>query len=313
MLLLMVYVIYWSNPAVNEWKKNKAVLLSIQKYKKPAHYPLPKEDVGQVPNWLPRLVIDGKSYYLVDYFVRAISINNAPARSYMTGLLALNSDGSIVRDEILVNKIHRCQRFLYSTSSPTEDTKRALNFLITYTRVWFYKRHSPYIHSWLKSTPSIKQEIGHEFDLLIGAIDAMINWELMKRKELIIEGTYACDNNTARIKECTYDQMLEVADKIRAQKSIGLQYEKQYREGIDATQQIVKYLLNTKITIPLYIKNILVWLESTSQQGIEDLTSFHVPDFSDEYVPIYFPMDVETYRVWKERLEYVDSIEKRTK
>lgn len=105
-----VYVLYWSQPFSRQRTGVRTVDEAVARYKKPG-----ERAVGVIGGWCPDLVVDGKVYKLLGYYLNRTQI----------GLLAFDLDGNVIQEEALMHKVVACMRLAGQCTNPEEINARA--------------------------------------------------------------------------------------------------------------------------------------------------------------------------------------------
>lgn len=116
LILQVVYALYWSQPYSRNRMGVKAVDEAIERYKKPG-----ERSVGVGNGWGPDLVVDGKAYKAITYYLKNSAIE--------TGLLAFDYQGAVVTDWSMMDKIETCRTFAKTFVHPEHINARTARYM----------------------------------------------------------------------------------------------------------------------------------------------------------------------------------------
>lgn len=298
---------YWRIPFYIEWRSHKKLFTVVQKYRVHRHIDNPGEVLDPEAfwgaAWMPRLRVDDTAYYVVRYF------NNEMLRNYpQTGFLILDEQGKIVRDQALASKIMRCYHFALQVSHP----RILWNRYRSYTQLLF---SSWYFHYWLSlrwlmrlRTCFWNEELRGDLETCFCYTQFLLKFIRLQQKKFAIEADYSYQKHGSFINECSYDDLLKVAAKIRLENQNFYQYKMEAKNLEYSAKLDLYFFYPMKRKHPSLIKNFL-FSSRFIDKSLELNDFFKFPSSrykSDKLVPIYPFMRKWEERLWQDRLEYVD-------
>jgi len=306
----MFYLLVWSIPSYHEWKRNPKVRVTAKRYIKPKQGNLPKEDIGEVGSWLPRLIVGDTPYYLIDYCIRGVIVKGARPRSYVFGYLALDMDGNIIRDQELVHTLLRCRELAYR-SSPQRGMDRSREYdhfsTVKKTTEKYMRKFEAIREEMTRIAPDLLKDV----EKVLHAFEIIHDGAVMQLQIFTEEAKFSAAHGGTSMRECRYEDVLVMAAKIRDILAPTPGQQKPFIAGINARKRINEAFREMGSSKPKDLQLILNSIRLNAVDHINMFKSYQVPAFDDEYVPIYFGFTDEDLRVWKERLEYVDMIDQK--
>jgi len=314
MLLMSVclfYVWYWSIPSYIEWKRNRKVFQTANTYRKPPKNIFIKEYIGETVSWQPRLIVDDTPYYLIDYYFREVSVNGGKPGSYVVGYLGLDLQGNIIRDQEITHKLIRCQHLGYR-SSPLRCIDRSNEYKRIIAALKMTEKYIRKFDAIRENLAQLLPEGVCELEAVFRGFTVIHDRAIIQRNVLLEEAKYVEANPPTKMRECRYEDVLIITQKLRDILSPTPAQETPFLEGLKARQRLLLSFKKANTKVPRPLRIILLSLKLNEVEYRKMFDSFHVPAYTDELAPIYSGLTEDALRVWKERLEYADSIDKRT-
>jgi len=306
----LFFVWSWSIPSYHEWKRNRKVFQTAKTYRKPPKNIFIKEYIGETISWQPRLIVDNIPYYLIDYCYREVSVNGGKPRSYVTGYLGLDMEGNIIRDYEIIHKLVRCRELGYKCS-PLRCIDRSNEYKRIIAALKMSEKYIRKFDAIRENLAQILPEGVCELEAIFRGFIVIHDGAIIQRDVLLEEAKYVEHNPPTKMRECRYEDVLIITQKLRDILSPTPAQETPFLEGLKARQRLLLSFKRANMNIPRPLRIILLALKLNEVEYRKMFDSFHVPAFTDEYVPLYLNPAGEDQRIWKERLEYVDMIDQK--
>ena len=291
LVLFVIYLGYWSIPSHQDWRRNRKVRDTIQRYKH-RHESMgpPALSIG----WLPRLVVEGKSYFLQLYYL-----------GYeISGLLCLDDEGNVIRDLALVKKLYRTREFAYEMSLPSAHSKRSSAWKgrqKTYTRLLTFIENYEQL-----STPLLEN---HNKDCQRAYKAALVMRRVLEtnQKNDLLEATWAAEHKHVHMKEASYEKMLSMAKKIR-ENTIWIMDETQViLDGATSAKRLLKQIEAGELEVSSDYSLLL----NTVLEGRETAKGFKkMGEMNDETMPIYQRISDDEIEVWEGRFVFMERVDR---
>lgn len=307
------YIGYFGVPSLMEWKFKGKVKRTVERYRKGAQGDLPRESLGPDYDWMPRLVVEGKSYYWVNYSIKRGTAADANPAEYLKGLMGVDLEGKVVRDEVLANKLNRCFTLAAKTCMPFQHQVRERDY-------WEVTRAEREIRRVWTARKEIERSV--TADLGVGAVaDVEKMYQTLEilregveiRKEaILLEANYVMKHHHEYAKECRYEDLERLAAETRGiMAKVGrLSWEK-YWEGDLADSRIeIAYYEKKECRMHPQLKKLGDLIGVSSKEMREGIEGAQAEKLTEEQKPIYAPMNALEQRRWRERLKYVDQVDR---
>lgn len=290
-ILTVIYLIYWSIPSHQNWRRNRKVRDAIQRYKH-RHESMgpPSLSLG----WLPRLVVERKSYFLQLYHL-----------GYdVSGILGVDEDGNVVRNLDLIKKLYRTYDFACEMSLPSAHDRRSSAYE---AREKTYPRLQTLIANYEQLSTPLSES--HETDRKRVYEAALIMRRVLqtnKRNDLL-EATWAAKHRHVHLQEASYEEMLSMAAQ-RRKNTIWIMDEVQViLDGASSAKRLLKKIKAGDIKIHKDLNLLL----NTVIEGRETALFFkEIGEANDETMPIYERMPDEGVEVWQERFKIIEKVDR---
>jgi hypothetical protein len=306
----IAYIGYWGMPCLMEWKHQKKVKQTVERYRKGPQGKLPRETLGPDQDWMPRLVVDGKSYYWVNYSIKRGTIDDAVPAKYLQGLMGVDEEGKVVRDAELANKLNRCFTLAIKTCMPFQHQVRVRKYRETIRAERAYNRYFAMRGELEKSTADLGPEVKQDLDRMYQALGVLRQSEILLRKCLLLEADYAYRHHNIYLQECRYEEVLDLSARIRQVMAAAQNQWETYLEGNRAGARIFRltYTLKPRKLHPkiMEISDLLCTSDDSVKEAMESLDP---EKLNDKHMAIYKPMNALERRRWQDRLEYIDQVD----
>jgi hypothetical protein len=304
------HITFKGMPCLMEWKRQKKVKRTVERYRKGPQGKLPRETLGPDQDWMPRLVVDGKSYYWVNYSIKRGTAADAVPAKYLQGLMGVDLEGKVVRDAGLANKLNRCFTLAIKTCMPFQHQVRVRKYRETIRAERAYNRYFAMRGELEKSIADLGPEVKQDLDRMYQALGILRQSEILLRKCLLLEADYASRHHNLYLRECRYEEVLELSARIRQVMAAAQNQWETYWEGNKAGSsiEITYYSLRPRKMNPK-LQEMITLLSVSSSSVKEAMESLAPEKLNDKHMAIYKPMNALERRRWQDRLDYVDQVD----
>jgi hypothetical protein len=307
------YIGYFGVPSLMEWKFKRKVKRTVERYRKGAQGNLPRESLGPDYDWMPRLVVDGKSYYWVNYSIKQRTTADANPAEYLKGLMGVDMEGEVVRDEALANKLNRCFTLAAKTCMPFQHQVRERDY-------WEVAQAEREIRRILAARKEIERSVTADLgpgavadvEKMYQTLEILREGVEIRKEAILLEANYVMKHHHEYAKECRYEDLERLAAETRGiMAKVGrLSWEK-YWEGDLADSRIeIAYYEKKECKMHPQLKKLGDLISVSSKEIREGIEGAQAEELTEEKKPIYAPMNGLEQRRWRERLRYVDLVDK---
>ncbi len=291
LILLIIYLGYWSIPSHQYWRKNRKVRDVIR------HYKHRHESMGPPAlhaGWLPRLTVEDKSYFLQLYYL-----------SYdISGILGVDYEGNIVRDLKLIKKLYRTREFAYEMSLPSAHSRRSSAYK---GRRETFLRQLAFIKNYEQLSAPLLEN--HDKDRKQVYEAALVVKRVMEtnQKNDLLEATWAAEHKHVHLKEASYEETLSMANQIR-ENTIWIMDEIQIMlDGATSAKRLLKQIEAGELEVSKDYSLLL----NTVLEGRETAKGFReMGEINDETMPIYQRISGDEIEVWEGRFIYMERVDR---
>jgi hypothetical protein len=313
MFISVGYIGYFGVPSLMEWKFKGKVKRTVERYRKRAQGDLPRESLGPDYDWMPRLVVEGKSYYWVNYSIKRGTAADANPAEYLKGLMGVDLEGKVVRDEALANKLNRCFTLAAKTCMPFQHQVRERDY-------WEVTRAERKIRRILAARKEIERSVTADLgpgavadvEKMYQTLEILREGVEIRKEAILLEANYVMKHHHEYAKECRYEDLERLAAETRGiMAKVGrLSWEK-YAAGnrVGNEIEIAYYEMKQRQMNPKFkeLSHLISAARNDMKEGIEGAKA---EKLTEEQKPIYAPMNALEQRRWRERLKYVDQVDR---
>ena len=313
MFISVGYIGYFSVPSLMEWKFKRKVKRTVERYRKGAQGNLPRESLGPDYDWMPRLVVDGKSYYWVNYSIKQGTTADANPAEYLKGLMGVDMEGEVVRDEALANKLNRCFTLAAKTCMPFQHQVRERDY-------WEVAQAEREVRRILAARKEIERSVTADLgpgavadvEKMYQTLEILREGVEIRKEAILLEANYVMKHHHEYAKESRYEDLERLAAETRGiMAKVGRLSKDEYWEGDMADTRIeIAYYEKKECKMHPQLKKLGDLISVSAKEMREGIEGAQAEELTEEKKPIYAPMNGLEQRRWRERLRYVDQVDR---
>lgn len=283
-----IYILYWGLRFSRKKNGIAVVDAAIERYRRP------DEIVDGA--WLPELIVNGKAYSLVYYRAK---------QEKDSGFIGLDQEGQVVRDETLIRKLGQCYRLATAMAYPPLINKRTSSYLDTEKMLKLLDRS---LKKYDVLTQPLIQQASTQIQQLKDGLLATREYASALCKAWYLEAEWGQKHGNANLRQVRYEDVLELASQMDAYQ---LMTEKNQiiLKGVDAAQALSQIIAERPDKFSAKFKELGALLTLL----INFKKSAQIAQKASQTNPIiqYLPLNEVDLRGWRNRLEWVDKVDRK--